>query len=268
MDLSMTIDGKDIRLHYFWQGSGEKVLFTFHGFGQNGLSMHPLSEALGHAYRICHVDIFYHGRSYWNESLGPVTKSHWKQIMEKLLQEETIGRFDMAAFSMGGKFLLCTLEIFPERTDRIILIAPDGIRTSTWYSLASYPVVFRSYFRSMIVKPWRFYTLVRWLQRLRLLDRGIAKFASTQMDTRRKRRRVYFSWVMFRQLRFNLKKIAGLINRHQIDCEFYLGIHDRIITENGMKRLTRYLTDHQMYVLKTGHNQLISAAAEALHEKK
>lgn len=265
MELTVQLESRKVILNYQWYGSGERVLLAFHGFGQSGAAMKPVASTLDGEYRTCLIDLFYHGRSYWQESLGPLTKEQWLTIVEALLQQENISTFDMAAFSMGGKFLLATVEGMPQRVTRIMLIAPDGIKTSTWYSLASYPVLFRHYFRSMIVRPWRFFSLMRLLRKAGLLDRGLAKFAETQMDTRRKRRRVYYTWVMFRRLRFNKKKIAGKINQHNIKTDIFLGKYDRIITAGGMKKLTQHLKTHEMHVLETGHNQLIEATADMLN---
>jgi pimeloyl-ACP methyl ester carboxylesterase len=264
MILSLELEGEQIQLHYVWHGTGDKVLLTFHGFGQSGSAMFPLDHPLGSAYRICHIDAFYHGESYWKEELGPLSKKHWRMIMEAFLVRENISRFDMAAFSMGGKFLMATMEAFPNQVDHLMLIAPDGIKTNTWYSLASYPILFRSYFRSMIVKPWRFYNLINILKKLGVLDKGIAKFASTQMDTRRKRRRVYYAWVMFRHLTFNKRKLAKLINQHDVRVDFYIGRYDKIITEEGMSILSKHLHCINIHVLESGHNQLIKETAKSM----
>jgi len=262
------LEGKKVILHYEWYGQGKKTLLAFHGFGQTGRVMRPLAEAMEGAYRTCLIDIFYHGRSYWHEELGPLTKDHWQLILSQFLEHEEVDRFSMVAFSMGGKFLLATLEGMPQRVEHLYLIAPDGIRTSTWYSLASYPILFRKYFRSMIVRPWRFFSLMRFLRAVGILDDGLAKFASTQMDTRRKRRRVYYTWVMFRKLRFDKKRIARLINHHGISTDIFIGRYDKIITADGMKKLTIHLNSYKLHALESGHNQLIQAVAGHLNAKK
>ncbi len=268
MDLKIPVDGKEVILHYTTVGHGPKSLLTFHGFGQSGEVMKPVGLALADEYTSYHFDIFYHGRSFWDKEAGALSRQHWRKILQAFLEMENIGRFDMAAYSMGGKFLLASLEQFPDKTDRLIMMAPDGIKTSVWYSLATYPYPLRKYFQSLIVKPWRFFSLLRGLKMVGLLDKGLAKFASTQMDTRRKRRRVYYSWVMFRHLRFNKKRIGSLINKYNIRCDLYLGKYDKIITPEGMKKLTRHLDNYEVHVLETGHNQLIQHTAKALNANK
>ncbi|MEJ2006058.1 MAG: alpha/beta hydrolase, partial [Cyclobacteriaceae bacterium] len=170
-------------------------------------------------------------------------------------------------FSMGGKFVLASLHAFPERIRRIWLLAPDGIQTSTWYNMANYPLIIRPYFRSMIVKPWRFYNLIRFLDKTGLLDRGLSRFASLHMDLRKKRRRVYYSWIMFKPLSFPLKQTARLIIDNGIGINIYTGKYDRIITSKGMERLLRHLPEGQLTELESGHNQLIEAAADHIRQK-
>ena len=264
--MKLNVRGHDIQLNYVRLGEGKETLITFHGFGQSSQDMFPLSDAM--PVTSYHFDLFYHGRSYWPEALGALNPSLWKMVFEAFLEKENIDRFSLAGFSMGGKFAISTLNLFPERIQRITLLAPDGIQTSTWYNLANYPVIVRPYFRSMIVKPQRFYKLVRTIEKYGLMDRGLSKFAAHQMNTRKKRRRVYYSWVMFKPLKFTLKETADLINSHDIDLTIFTGKYDRIITSKGMNRLLRFVPDGHLIELESGHNQLILTAAEHLKRKK
>lgn len=248
-------------LHYSKKGTGERIMLAFHGFGQESAHFNKYTEALGEAYTVFSFDIFYHGKSFWHSRDQPLSKETWRAIISQFLDEHKIAQFSLTGFSMGGKFAFATLEAFPEKVEKIILIAPDGIKTSFWYSLATYPGFFRRFFRSLIVKPKHFFALVRFMKKLRVLDKGVLKFAKTQMKTRRQRRRVYFSWVIFRLLSFDMKKIAYLINRHQIKTQMFLGKHDKIITERNMMVLLKKLDHYDLQILDAGHNSLIDDVA-------
>ena len=50
--------------------------------------------------------------------------------IREFLRKENISRFDVAGFSMGGRFALATLEAFPEKIGNVFLIAPDGEKQS------------------------------------------------------------------------------------------------------------------------------------------
>jgi pimeloyl-ACP methyl ester carboxylesterase len=166
----------------------------------------------------------------------------------------------LAAFSLGGKFALTALEAFPEKVKRLTLLAPDGIKTSFWYSLATYPLVIRSLFKSMVLRPGRFHALAKFLNRVGLVDKGLLRFAELQMDTEEKRRRVYYSWVYFRHLTFDLNQIATLLNANKIPLLLIVGKFDRVIPARNMNAFLQKITIKQFEIVEAGHNDLIAAS--------
>ena len=256
------------QLHYHRSGRGPKVLLAFHGFGQDQSAYHVMANALGEEYTLYMFDLFYHGQSYWHHNQTELTKEFWRELMLQFLQRHDIEQFSLVGFSMGGRFVLSTLEAFPDRVQTIYFIAPDGVKTSTWYSLATYPGFFRNWFRSFIVRPEGFTKLVNRMHRYKIVDKGILKFANTQMQTVRQRRRVFYTWTVFKPLKFNMKRVAHLLNAYQIPVEMYLGKYDKIMTEENMQKLLHRLDDAQLYVLDTGHNNLISETANAMSHQQ
>lgn len=263
---SSTIEYDKARLHYSRFGEGDRIILLFHGFGQSGTHFQHLAKALGHKYTVYIFDLFYHGNSFWNNGDEPLTKAKWAEIIGAFIKKNNIKKFSMAGFSLGAKFVLATLEAFPKRVNEIIFIAPDGIKTNFWYSLATYPPLLRKYFKSLIVKPKSFYWLLSFLNKLNLMDKGILKFATSQMNTVKKRRRVYYAWVVFRKLKFNMVEIAAIINDNDIKVIMYLGAYDRIITEKNMSGLLNKLNYCKLEILKAGHNSLVGAVAKRLSE--
>jgi len=243
-------------LGYEKWGNGRKSLLLFHGYGQSRevFKNYKLDE-----YTFYSVDLFFHGESIWTKGEEPLEKEEWQQLIAKLLSENNIQNFSVLGFSMGGKFALATLEAFPERVKDIILLAPDGIKTSLWYSLATYPVALRKVFRSLIGNHRRFLRIAETSKRLGLIDKGVLRFVETQMDSEEKRRRVYYSWVVFRHLEFDLDEIADLINANEINLQLYVGRFDKIITAENMERLISRVPRAHFEILSAGHNNLIGA---------
>lgn len=255
-------------IHYCQYGKGKKVLLAFHGFGQNGAAMAPIANSLENEYTTYSMDIFYHGKSHWGNPSEKLSKDYWCKFLMHFLEDLSIDRFSMVAFSMGGKFALSIIEKMNDRIDHVYFIAPDGIQTQMWYNLATYPIVFQNYFKSMIVKPQRFQRIVNTTKRLGLIEKGILKFAYSQMNSVKKRRRVYYSWVIFKDLTFDLPKIAKIINDNGIVVDMFLGVYDKIITEEGMNKLLSRLTHHNLHLLECGHNNLIDHTAAFLSQNK
>lgn len=252
------------RLSYTRTGNGKKVLFVFHGFGQTAQAFNKLSEALSAGYTIYSFDIFFHGNSVWGYHEHPLEKEFWSRMIKKLLDEESITEFSVLGFSMGGKFALATLEALPNRVKEIFLIAPDGIKTSVWYNLATYPIALRNLFKSTIKKPLRFKAIADFAFRAGLIDRGILRFVESQMNTEEKRNRVYFSWVVFRHLSFSMRHISSLITLHTIKLVVIVGTFDKIITAKNMSRLTNLVPHAQLEVIEAGHNNVVDASIEIL----
>jgi pimeloyl-ACP methyl ester carboxylesterase len=130
-------------LHFTILGNGPEHLLMFHGFGQDNNSFDSLSKLLSPLYTVYVFDLYFHGQSVWGDDEKALEKKRWKEIIQHFLLENKIENFCVAGYSLGGKFALATLEAFPEKTRAIILLAPDGIKTSFWYSIATYPLFFR-----------------------------------------------------------------------------------------------------------------------------
>lgn len=251
-------------LHYQKSGHGKQVLLAFHGFGQDGTIFNNLSEALADKYTVYTFDLFFHGKSEWPLDEQPLEKIFWKQLITLFFTEQNITHVSLLGFSMGGKFALATLEAFPKQTKEIILIAPDGIKTSFWYSLATYPVALRNLFKSMIKKPHRLNAVADFAFRTGLIDKGILRFVESQMNTEEKRKRVYYSWVVFRHLTFSMDTIARLINQHHIRLVMIIGKFDNVITAENMHVLLHRVKDYQLELLEAGHNGVIHASIPIL----
>ncbi len=255
------IDYKENKLFYYKYGVGPKALLLFHGYGQDHTAFESWTEPLKNEYTIFSFDIFLHGQSTWADSQA-LEKEDWKNVIELFLREEKLTEFELAGFSMGGKFAFSTLESFPEKTKRMILIAPDGIKVNFWYRLATYPVAMRYLFESFVSKPKLFFSLARFLQSIGIIDKYLLRFVTLQMDTEEKRKRVYFTWIYFRHLKFEMKSIADLLNERNIPLKIIVGRYDKVIPVRDMQRLLKHVPHGQLQIVETGHNQLIAAAKD------
>lgn len=251
-------------LGYSQTGNGPEPMLVFHGFGQDHNAFNNLIEELGDKFTFYSFDLFFHGKSQWPHNETPLSKVYWKELLGHFLHEKAIRNFSLLGFSLGGKFVLASIEAFPSRVSSVYLLAPDGIKTNFWYSLATYPVVLRRLFKSMILKPGRFLYIVKWAKKFNLVDRGVIKFAESQMGIEEQRKRVYYSWVVFRQFKFDSNSIAALINSNKIELYIFIGRFDKIITANNMDLLLKCVPNHHFQILDTGHHGLIDKSIEVL----
>lgn len=246
------------KLHYGKTGNGTKHLLIFHGFGQDMSVFDRLTKSLARHYTFYVFDLYFHGQSEWAHEEKTLSKIEWSETMQLFLTENNINRFSIAAFSLGGKFALTLFEFFPTRVDEIFLIAPDGIKTNFWYNLATYPLLLRKLFKSMILHPQRFVSIAEFLNRVGVVDKGLIRFAEYQMSNEEKRKRVYYSWVVFRHLKPDVKKITNEINAHAVKFTLVVGKYDNVIQPRNMLPFLKQIKNSRFEILESGHTGLIN----------
>lgn len=255
-------------LHYVKAGNGKDPLLVFHGFGQDHTLYVPLLKSLSSKYTLYIIDLFFHGKSEWHGGEEPMEKSTWNSILKVLFLEQGITSFSILAYSLGGKFALTTIEGFPQQVKEVYLLAPDGIKTSFWFSLATYPNIFRTFFKSMIFRHERFLMIAKKLTEYNLVDKGLIRFADYQMNTEAKRKRVYYSWVVFRHLTFDLKKMGSLINHNNIKLTLIVGKYDKVIKPENMQGLLKYVRHYRLEIIESGHTGMMSEGLKFLTKEK
>ncbi|MBC7389554.1 MAG: alpha/beta hydrolase [Opitutaceae bacterium] len=253
-------------LSYSVFGTGEKVLLVFHGYGHTHKNMKGIEESLSEEYKIFSFDLFFHGFSEWNYDDSMLTKDHWSSILNAFLTENNIGKFSLLGFSLGGKVALSITEIMPYRIEKLFLIAPDGLKHNIWYDLATSKVL-KSIFKLTIIKPQIFETAVKVLNKLKLLDKSTLRFSSTQMNSKEKRRRVYFSWTVYKGLTPDIEKITEFLNRNKNQVVLYLGKYDRIIKPETVLAFTSKLKFCKVHQLNSGHNNLLDEVSNLLNKE-
>ena len=108
-----------LTLHYDRLGQGPRILLAFHGAGQTGQEcFQSFADHLGSYYTVYAFDLFFHGQSlglYGTDNFSDrdvVDKHSWELFIQTFLDEKQIDQFDVAGFSLGGRFALATTECF------------------------------------------------------------------------------------------------------------------------------------------------------------
>jgi len=252
-------------LSYITIGNGKKPAIAFHGFGQDSSYYKCFGQALGKEYTIYSFDLPYHGNDDTEKTENPVDRNMLRTFFQDFIESKKILQFTNIGFSIGAKISLVLLELFPEKTERIILMAPDGFRTNIWYKLATGSRPTRSLFKYIIYNPDFFFRFSDAMVSLKLIHPGISRFARSQMNSSQKREKVYYTWMFFRKLRFPKNRILATLAEYKIPISIFLGNDDKIIQPEQF----RFMSDDQrvdckMLILDAGHNHLIEKTARYL----
>ncbi|WP_229254346.1 alpha/beta hydrolase [Dyadobacter sp. NIV53] len=254
-------------LHFHKLGNGPIILLAFHGIGQDGIScFKPFSENLGNYYTVYAFDLYFHGKSIESSEVNffsnqVITKKIWAKTIQEFLHKEKISRFDVAGFSMGGRFALATLEAFSNQIDKAFLIAPDGISEHPLYTLASGFKPTRKLFGWLMQNPNSFFKAANIFQKAGFVHSSLYRFTQHVLNTSEKRQSVYNSWVGFRKLHFEIPELYQKIKVNDIDLYLFIGKYDKLLKEKGVIRLANLLPADRYIILQNGHSQLVEKVA-------
>lgn len=261
-----TSDETKFRLSSRLYGHGDKVIIAFHGFGQESSRYSVYEEWLGDRYTIHSFDLPFHGENQDRTFLPAITPDMLKDWFGDYLHSNDIRFFTTIGFSIGAKFALNLAHLFPDKTNRIILIAPDGLKINFWYHLATGNMVTRKIFKYVVDHPGFFFRFTDLMSTLKIIHPSVNRFAKSQMGEKQQRDKVYETWTKFRKMNIDIRKLGRIIRTHQISVEVILGEKDRIIRYKDLKPLLAHLPDAKVISIPSGHHKLIEESAEYYRE--
>lgn len=248
------ISYKSSHIHYRYSGEGAHVVVCFHGFGTFARTFDWLAE---HVPGQCFVafDLPWHGETKWNE--GPAFLPEDLLAIMDLCPRIPKGRISLMGYSMGGRVALQLLQEIPERVDRLVLLAPDGLHLNPWYWFATQTSIGNFFFRKVMNNPTPFVRILHRASNTGLLNKGVMKFVDRYLEDQAVREQVYRVWTAFRKFKPSLPYISRIINRLNIPVTLVYGRYDTIIPlAPGEKFFHTLKGKRSMQVLETGHQVL------------
>jgi pimeloyl-ACP methyl ester carboxylesterase len=244
-----------MNLNYQKIGKSDKILLAFHGMGQDFSCFQKFAQTFENQYTTYLFDLPFHGESKVNEAI--ITKEIWQEYLDKFLGENQIQNFSIISFSMGGRFAFATLEAFSKRIENAILLAPDGITEDPFYYGATRFGFTRNIFKKILKNNHKFHGFGGLLSRIGIVHESVLKFAKMMVDTPEKQEQLFKSWVGFRTLNFDIKKLAQLINNQKINVQLFMGKYDKLLPIHNVYPLTKRLKNAELITLESTHGRLV-----------
>jgi pimeloyl-ACP methyl ester carboxylesterase len=244
-----------MNLKYQKIGKSHKILLAFHGMGQDFSCFQKFAQTFEKQFTTYLFDLPFHGKSEVNETI--ITKEIWQKYLDKFLQENQIQKFSIISFSMGGRFALATIEAFSDKIENILLLAPDGITEDPFYHGATRSRITRHIFKKVLKHNHKFYGFADLLTRMGIVHESVVRFAKMIVNTPQKQAQLYSSWIGFRELNFDLKKLAQLINSQNINIKIIMGKYDKLLPISTIFPFTKRLKNHQLIILESSHGGLV-----------
>lgn len=239
-------------------GSGPAVIVCLHGFGEDKTSFAVLEKSLGKNYTLVCPDLPFHGETEWNEGLL-FTPRECLEILTLLLKKSGFSsehRFSLLAYSLGGRIALQVVQIIPERIERLVLLAPDGLRINFWYWLGTQTYVGNKLFYTTMQKPAWFFAMTNLAYKIGLLNKSIIKFVHHALDDGELRLLLYKRWTTLRKFKPDLRMVRKQIAAQKIPTRFVLGSYDRIILDKRSHIFKADKANIKIIVIQAGHQLL------------
>jgi pimeloyl-ACP methyl ester carboxylesterase len=133
---------RNSEIGYYRFGSGPKPAICFHGYGEEAGIFSFLSKYAGDHYTFYSVDLPFHGKTEWKDGLI-FTPQDLEQITLKILEQNNIQlqtsgiKLTLIGFSLGGRAVLTLYQSMPDNIEKLVLLAPDGLKVNSWYWLST-----------------------------------------------------------------------------------------------------------------------------------
>ncbi len=224
------IEYQNSLFHYHYADRGHRLIVCFHGYDEDGQSFNVLKDVLPAGYSLLAVDLPHHGKTDWNGARNFNAEILWQLILEICKKHgRHFSKVDVAGYSMGGRIALSLLDYQPDHIDRMVLMAPDGLRKNPWYSLATGTVLGRKLFGFTVKNPkWLLFTL-RVANKLGIINPAVFKFSWFYMKEAGTRHLLYKRWMTMRWMQPDIRRIRKNIQGRDIPVLLIYGSFDRIM---------------------------------------
>ncbi|MBP6642510.1 MAG: alpha/beta hydrolase [Flavobacteriales bacterium] len=258
-----------ITLAYRTYGHGPSVVIAFHGFGRTGADFEVLTKTLGEACTIHAFDLHFHGKSpsYPERASTPFTPHELAVFFTAFLDSMTTKKATVLGYSLGGRIALSLLTTMPERFERLILVAPDGLKTRPWYRALAATQMGEWAYRRFVEHPEKIHLFMDGLRATRLMSQKMHRFLKGQTDSQAKRMLVRDVWLSFRSIEPDLEEVAAIATARTIPINIFFGKFDSVIKPRFGKKLHDLAPDVvSQENLPFGHVLLVPELGKALAE--
>jgi pimeloyl-ACP methyl ester carboxylesterase len=256
---------KSSQISYCRFGSGPKVAICFHGYGEEATSFAFLDKHAGNQYTFYSIDLPFHGKTEWNDGLA-FTLTDLSKIIDEILHQNnyklktTNYKLTIIGYSLGGRVALSFLQANPEKVEKLVLLAPDGLKVNFWYWLATQTSLGNKFFAFTLKHPGWFFGFLKLMNKLRLVNASIFKFVNYYIGDATVRHLLYQRWTTLRRLKPDLVIIKSHIRKENIPVRLIYGKHDRIILSSVGEKFKKGIEEQcTLTIIHSGH--------QVLHEK-
>jgi pimeloyl-ACP methyl ester carboxylesterase len=249
-------------IHAFSAGAGGPLIICLHGFGDSSHSFDSLIPEHEDDYTLVALDLPGHGATLWTEPR--FTKKDLGDVLELILEKFHRQKAYVLGNSLGARFALCAVETLPDQINKLILLAPDGLKDNFWYKLATASKLSNRIFHYLMTHPDILFKIIKTGKIFGLFSPTVERFFNYNMDTQEKRKEVYHIWTSMMEMNPHLGMVKSLLRNHQIPLVLIYGKYDRVSPVRIGRATFRDQPDCNLIVLDKGHHLLSRETAQLI----
>jgi pimeloyl-ACP methyl ester carboxylesterase len=248
---------KKNKFHYRQFGKGGRLLFCFHGYGRDSYTFGFLAKVLGSRYTIIAIDAPYHGHTQWDDlEFDP---KDLVQVLREIQQQAGFEskKITLLGFSMGGRIALHIAEEMAANIERIVLLAPDGLRYNFWQWFSTHTWLGLKVFDFTINHPAWFLRLVNVVEKRKIVSRNLTNMVRYYFEDNDQRLILYRRWIIMRKFKPHLGSLKKRIAKNNIRLRMLFGSYDRVIHSAGGHAFLETIEEYaSVKIIDAGHDLL------------
>jgi len=262
---SFYLDYNDARIHCLRFGHGERLLISFHGFGDRARLFAILEAALSERYTVVAIDLPFHGQTEWPGR--SFLKNDLLAIVRMIMTREGKTRLCLMGYSFGARLTQAMLPDLLPQLDKLYLLAPDGIQTKGMSTAVRTPMLVRKTLWHMLQKPQWFIQVLRLGSRLKLVPPLIVHFLSFNLTRPERFRRTFGCWFALDSFYLPRRRIKAIWRESGLRVDIYFGTKDEMIQYKTIKKMVEGVRNVRIYLMDAGHRLIGEELRERMREQ-
>lgn len=238
-------------VHFLKFGSGERLLFALHGFGDRARMFAVLEPVLAKKYTVYALDLPFHGQTEWLSDT--FSKPDLLAIIGQVMEIEGKKRLSIMAFSFGARLAQAMLPELIGRLDKLYLLSPDGINTKGMSAAVHTPIWARHLTRKALKNPDWFLRLVRLGTRLHVVPGLIVHFLTSNLTRPDRFQRSFGCWLSLESFYLRRRRIRAILHESNLPTDVFFGEKDEMIRFKTLKKMSDSLPKMRLFLLDEGH---------------
>lgn len=240
------------QLHYIKMGSGKRLLLAFHGYHNDASIFSGFENLIGNDFTILSFNLPFHGDTKWKDGRF-LEKTDLVSLVNQVRTLFGVEKVDLLGYSMGGRVCLNIIELMPEKIERVILVACDGLIFNPFYFFVTRNTLGKALFGNFIHAPKKYLALISRLRKWNFIDASRYKFFMYYLESETDRQFLHKVWPAMSMLLSDNNKVRKAIEKYQLPVFIFMGKYDRIIPPKNALEFKKDLKTVELFIVEKGH---------------